>query len=356
MSEAGKPLGVCRAVRRVAWPAVFAGAVVSGLYAVMGLMGHGTPLLLPMALVVLVLVGRPLAVLGGRTRLTGDGIVTRRLPLWRVAVPGSCVGLVAVRRGLLLEWPVLCLRDGRLVELAAPARFWFRADPEFDRALDALCAHVRAHAGVVTRPQWSVPRLAAGPLLTVAAVVLVLIDPPWASDAWPLRRHARHLPDACRMFDAQARVLLPGATVDRMLSRSDDLPHVARHTCQWNSTGLAADGTTLVDFGRLSVVLELEHGVGPVSDAEEAHRDFVRETRIDAGQSETRIPRLGDEAELIDMRPGSHLAWVAVAVHRANIEEKIELMYRERSREREAVRTAESLARLGLSEIHFHRT
>jgi hypothetical protein len=199
-------------------------------------------------------------------------------------------------------------------------------------------------------------RLTAGSLLTATAVALVLIDPPWASDAWPLRQHARHLPDACRMFDAQARVLLPGAVVDRMLSRSDDGPHVARHTCQWNSTRLAADGTTLVDIGRLSVAIELEHGVGRISDAEEAHRDFVRETRIYTGESETRIPHLGDEAELIDVRPGSDLAWVTVAAHRANIEEKIDLMYRDGSREWKAAKAAERLARLGLSEIHFHRT
>ena len=68
------------------------------------------------------------------------------------------------------------------------------------------------------------------------------------------------------------------------------------------------------------------------------------------------VEHLGDEAELIDMRPGADLAWVAVAVHRANIEEKIDLMYRDRSREREAAKAAERLARLGLSEIHFHRT
>ncbi|MFB9833210.1 hypothetical protein [Actinoallomurus acaciae] len=355
MSEAGRPLGLSRTVRRIVWSAVFAGFVVGGLYAVMGLMGQGTRLLSPVVFVVLVLVGRPLAVLGGRTRLSGGDIAARRPPLWRV-VPCSHVGLVKVRRGLLLEWPVLCLRDGSLVELAAPTRFWFLPDPEFDRGLDALCAYVRGHAVAVPRHQWSVPRLAAGPLLIAVAVALVLIDPPWASDAWPLRQHARRLPDACRMFDAQARVLLPGAVVDRMLSRSDDDPHVARHTCLWNSTRLAADGTTLVDIGRLSVAIELEHGIGRISDAEEAHRDFQRETRIEAGEYETRISHLGDEAELIDMNPDADLAWVAVAAHRANIEEKIDLMYRDRSREREAAKAAERLARLGLSEIHFHRT
>jgi hypothetical protein len=354
MPEAGKPLGLSRAVRRTAWAAVVAGGVVSGLYAVMGLMGHGAGLLPPVVFVVLVLVGRPLAVLGGRTLLAGGDIVARRPPLRRV-VPGSRVGLVEVRRGLLLEWPVLCLRDGGLVELAAPIRFWFRADPEFERDLDALRAYVPAPASGATRPRWSVLRPVTCPLLTAVAIALVLIDPPWASDVWPLRQHARYLPDACRMFDAQVRVLLPGAVVDRMLSRSDDGPHVTRHMCQWNATRPAADGTTLVDIGRLSVVVELEHGAGPVSDAEEAHRDFLRETRIDPAEHEARIPGLGDEAELIDVRPGSDLTWVAVAAHRANIEEKIDLMYRDRSREQEAAKAAERLARLGLSEIRFHR-
>ena len=357
MPEAGRPMRPSRAVRRSAHAALAVGLVVSGLYGVLGLMGHGTRLLLPVVIVVLALVGRPLAVLRGRTLLGTGRISARRPPLGRAVVPVTHVGLVEVRRGLLLEWPVLCLRDGSLVELAAPARFWFRADPGYERDMAVLHEHVRDRAVVLARPQWSVAWLVTGPLITATAVALVLVDPPWASDVWPLRQHARFLPDACRMFDARARVLLPGASVDRMFSRNDDSdPQVKRHTCQWNSTRLAPDGITLVDIGRLSIEVELEHGVGRHSDAEQAHRAFVRETRIHTGETEMRLSHLGDEAELINVRPGSGFAWVTVAAHRANVEEKIDLLYRDRSREHEAAEAAEGLARLGLSEIHFHRT
>jgi hypothetical protein len=353
MPEAGKPMSPSRAVQRSAQAALAAGLVVSALYGVLGLLGHGTRMLPPVLIVVLALAGRPLAVLRGRTLLGTEEVMVRRPPFGRLVIPVPHIGLVAVRRGLVLEWPVLGLRDGSVVELAAPVRLWFRADAGFARDLAALGDHVRDRAVVSTRPQWSLLRLVTGPLVTATAVGLVLVDPPWASDAWPLRPHARSLPDACRMFDARARVLLPGAAVDRMFSGSDDSgPHVKRHTCQWNSTRLDSDGTTLVDVGRLSIEIELEHGVGRHSDAELAHREFVRETRVNTGEAEVRLPRLGDEAELINVRPGS--AWVTVAVHKANVEEKIDLAYRDPAREREAAEAARGLARLGLSEIHFN--
>jgi hypothetical protein len=341
-------------VRRFIRISLLAGAVISGPYAAMGLMSHGGRLLVPVIVVAAILVGRPMAALRGRTLLTADEITTRRSPIGRVVVPVSHVGLVEIRRGLLMEWPVLYLRDGSLVELAAPKRFWFRADPAFDRDLQELRTRVRHRAVAGTRPQWSLPRLFTGPLLTVTAIVLVLIDPPWASDVWPLRPHAERLPDACRMLDARARRLLPGAQVDKTFSRNDDSSaYVKRHTCQWNSTHHAPNGMTLIDIGRLSIEVELEHAIGPTSDAEEAHREFTRETQITLGESETKVPRIGDEAELITEHPEGAFAWVTVAARKANVEEKIDLVYPGRDREREAAETAEGLARLGLSEIRF---
>jgi hypothetical protein len=352
--EADEAMGPTRALRRCLLPAVVAGSVAGGLYAALELPGHSVSCLLAVAAVALVVVGRPLAALRGRTYLRAGEIVARRPPARRVVVPVSDVGLVLLRRGLLLEGPALGLRDGRLVVLAAPVRFWFRPDPEFDRALATLCTHVRDQAVVELRPQWSTFRLVGGSLLTALVVAVVLVEPPWASDLWPLRAHARRLPDVCRMFDARARALLPGARVDR-LAGEDPLPHAQRHTCQWTATGLARDRTTLVDVGRLRVELELERGVGRISDAAETHREFLRETRLTRGESATWIPRLGDEAELLDLSARDDLTWVAVAVHRANVEEKIDLMYRDgsRQREREAAAVAQLLARLGLSGIHF---
>lgn len=324
------------------------------MYAALGLMSLGVQLIVPVLVVLLVLVGRPLLILGGRTVLNGGMITVRRTPFTRKVVPGARVALIETRRGPLLEWPVLCLRDGRLVQLGAPLRFWFLADPAFDRDLARIRA-LTEHAPVAGPfHQWSMGRLFAGPLLVLAALALVLIDPPWASDAWPLRQHAHRLPDACRMFDASARRLLPGATVDRGFSFSDDSdPHVKRHTCQWNATHPSGDGTRSVDVGRLNIEVQLDRGIGPVSDTQEAHRAFMRDTRIGAGASEVRVPRTGDEAELIIEPTGSGFAWVTVATRRANVEEKIDLIYRGRDRTREAAEAAEALARLGLSEIRF---
>lgn len=339
------------------------GGVVSLLYAAMGVMGHGAHLLVPVVLVVLVLVGRPLLILWAVTSLGADRtdgtdrtdlITVRRPPLGEIAIPYSRVGLVGTRRGLVLEWPVLYLRDGSVAELGAPVRFWFRADPVFDRDLGALRALAGRPQVAGLPPRWSMLRLLAGPLAAVAALSLVLIDPPWASDSWPLRVHAQRLPDACRILDTRARRLLPGATVDRAVSRSDDSDaYVKRHTCEWDATHTAPDRTTVIDTGRLSIVLELDHGVGPVSDAAEAHREFRRQTHLGPGESEERIPRTGDEAELIIEPREADRTWVTVAVRRANVEEKIDLIYQGRAREREAAVTAEGFARLGLSTIRF---
>jgi hypothetical protein len=354
MPEAAVLVRPSRTVRRLAWLSLLVGAAASGLYATMGLMGHGTRLLIPVAVVTLVLVGRPVAVLRGRTRLSIEEITVRRPPIGRVVVPVSAIGLVEMRRGLLLEWPVLYLRDGSVVELAAPTRLWFRRDPAFDRDVALLRALVRHRAVACARCRWSPPRLLAGPLLTATAVVLLLIDPPWASDAWPLRPHATRLPDACRMFDARVRRLLPGAQVDRTFSRSDESsPYVSLHTCQWNATHRSADGMTLADIGRLSVEVALEHGVGATSDAQEAHQEFARQIAVAFGESETRVAGIGDEAELIVEHPDAAFAWVVVATRKANVEEKIDLVWPGRGREREAAAAAEGLARLGLSEVHF---
>jgi hypothetical protein len=241
-----------------------------------------------------------------------------------------------------------------VVELGAPMRFWFRPDPVFDRDLRDLRARVGHPAAAGPYHQWSLPRLVAGPLLALTAFALVLIDPPWASDVWPLRPHAERLPDACRMLDAKAKRLLPGAEVDPMFSRNDDSdPHVKRHTCQWNATHRTPDGATLIDIGRLSIQLELDHGIGPTSDAQEAHRAFVRATHIGIGGSERRLRRTGDEADLIIEHPGTGFAWVTVAVRKANVEEKVDLVFQERVREREAAQAATGLARLGISAVQF---
>jgi len=356
MSEAASQatLRPSRPVRRFVRLSALAGLTVSALYGAMGLMSYGAGLLVPLIVVVTVLVVRPLCALRGRTLLAPDRIIVRRSPIGRLTIPVSRVGLVEIRRGVLMEWPVLYLRDGGLVELSAPTRFWFRPDPAFDQGLRELRARVRHPPAARPCPQWSLPRVVAGPALILTAIALVLIDPPWASDIWPLRPHARSLPDACRMFDVKARRLLPGAQVDPMFSRNDDSdPHVKRHTCLWNATHHTPDGVTLIDVGRLSIQVELDRGIGPTSDAEEAHRAFERVTHIGFGEFEKRLPRVGDEADLIVPHPGAAFTWVTVAARKANVEEKIDLVLQQRAKEREAAQTAAGLARLGLAEIEF---
>src|SRR5437588_9838065 len=97
--------GVLRSSRLVRWSvrlAVLAGAAVSGLYAATSLMSHGTRMLLPAIIVVVVLVGRPLLVLRGRTLLAPDRITVRRAPLGRTVVPVAEVRMVQTRRGLFV--------------------------------------------------------------------------------------------------------------------------------------------------------------------------------------------------------------------------------------------------------------
>jgi hypothetical protein len=226
------------------------------------------------------------------------------------------------------EWPVLHMWNGPPIELGAPARLWMLPDPEYGRDLNLLRIHAgRPGPALPVRHQWSGLRLLAGPLLAATAVVLILLDPPWKSYQWPLRQHAGRLPDACQEFDAHAHRLLPGAQVDGLFSRNDDSDElVKRHTCQWNATHLDPGGRRLVDVGRLSVELELDHGIGPVSDA--------------------------DEADLVMADKGA-FATVSVTVRRANVEEKIDIILAGAGREREAAADVTALARLGLARIPF---
>src|SRR5690349_153258 len=78
-----RTLRASRPVRRFAQFSGCVGALVGCLYAVMGLMGQGVRLLVPALLVLLVLVVRPLLILGGRTVLGQGAILVRRPPATR---------------------------------------------------------------------------------------------------------------------------------------------------------------------------------------------------------------------------------------------------------------------------------
>jgi hypothetical protein len=330
------------------------GAAIGLLYTIMGLWGHGAGFLISAIIVLVVVAVRPVIALRGRTVLLTEGIAVRREPGEWLTVPASQVALVEIRRGLVAEWPVLHLWNGPPIELYAPARLWILPDPEYGRDLNLLRIHAgRPGPASPVRHRWSAPRLLAGPLLAMTAAALVLLDPPWESDQWPLRQHAQSLPHACRQFDAHARRLLPGAQIDPAFSRNDDSDEfVKRHTCQWNATHVDADGRRLVDVGRLSVKLELDHGVGSVSDSGVAHQTFVREAQPDVGEHVARLARMGDEASLIVEDKGAY-AWVTVAVRKANVDEKIDIILAGAGRDREAAADVTKLAKIGLAAVPF---
>src|SRR3569833_4471985 len=114
MSEAASQatLRPARPVRRCVRLSALAGLTVSALYGAMGLMSYGAGLLVPLIVVVTVLVVRPLCALRGRTLLDPDRIIVRRSPIGLLTIPISHIGLVEIRRGVLMEWPVLYLRGG----------------------------------------------------------------------------------------------------------------------------------------------------------------------------------------------------------------------------------------------------
>src|SRR5690349_24682271 len=112
MSEATRQvvLRLPVAARHFARLSAVAGGVIGGLYGAMAVMSHGAHLLVPVIVEALILVGRPLAMLFGRTIVTADRIIALRPPIRRVTVPFSDIGLLEIRRGVLLEWPALYLR------------------------------------------------------------------------------------------------------------------------------------------------------------------------------------------------------------------------------------------------------
>ncbi len=335
------------ATRWLSWTSVVAGSVAAALYATMALLGDFPALVVPTLAVLAILVGRPLMSLGGRTVLDDYGVTVHRPPWLPLLIPYGQVTWIEVRRGPLRETVVLHRPRGLPVRLRAPARLWFRADPVFDRELGeirartALPAHAeRFHVGFF--------RQLAAFGLTAGAILLIVIDPPWKSDAWPFRPHALGLPDTCQAFDAKARHLMPGAVIDRRFSRGDDSNRdVRRHTCRWIST-YAANG-----IESLSIEYELDRGAGLESDADEAHDAFVDDTSTDRTETSTPVTRTGDEARLIEPRHAGKDTAVVVAARKANVEERIEFILHGAGAETRAAAMAEEFARTGLGQVRF---
>ncbi len=337
-----------RAVRWLTWIFVSVGTGAAGLYGSMALLAHFTEpeLLASTLLVAVILIGRPLASLGGRTVLDSDGITARRPPARILRIPYAEVTWVEVRQGPLREVVTLHRSSGLPVRLRAPVRLWFRRDPEFERGVAEICSRTGLPA-CAERFHLGLTRLVAAFTLTAAAVMLILIDPPWKSDVWPFQPHARALPDTCRIFDTEARRLMPRAEVDRAFSGSTDDGHVERHACRWRSA-YAPNG-----IRSLSVEYQLDHGIGPESDADEAHQAFRSDTHTGGGERSIRIPRTGDEARMITAKPDGSFEAVIVAARKANVEEKIEFVLQNAGAEGRVAAMAKELARTGLAEIRF---
>lgn len=339
-------------VRAFTWISFALGAAVSGLYAAMTILGHLTHVLVSVVLVLLILGLRPLAALGGRTVLDEHGILACRPVLPDVRIPYDRVSRIEMRRGLATVWVVLYRADARPVRLRAPSRLLVRPDPAFDAGLGALSSRT----GVAARTEHvhlGLARRCAEALLTATAVVLILIDPPWKSDAWPLRPHAARLPDTCRTFDAKVHRVMPNAQIDQAYSRNDDSdPLVKRHTCRWTAT-YNADGQAFTGVSSLTIEYELDHGTGRQSDADEAHHAFQSDAHAGKGEWSRRLTHMGDEARVIIDHPGRGFTAVIVTAREANVEEKIAYVCEGKDGDGRFAAVATRFARSALSQVRF---
>jgi hypothetical protein len=341
-----------RPVRTFTSIAFALGAAVSGMYAAMTILGHLPYLLVSAVLVVLILAVRPIAALGGRTVLDEHGILACRPVLRDVRIPYDQVARIEARRGLVTEWVVLYRTGAHPVRLRAPSRLLGRLDPVFNEGLSALCSRTTI-AAIAEHVHLGLARRCAEALLTVTALVLILIDPPWKSDAWPLRPHAARLPDTCHAFDARVHGVMPGARVDQAFSHNDDSdPRVKRHTCRWTAT-YAADGKTFTGVSSLTIEYELDHGTGNQSDADQAHHAFQSDAHAGKDEWSRRLARMGDEARVIVDHPGRGFTAVTVAARKANVEEKVAYVHEGTDGDGQVTAVAARFARSALSQVQF---
>ncbi|GAB3983189.1 hypothetical protein GCM10029978_089110 [Actinoallomurus acanthiterrae] len=344
-----EPVIVLRPARVFRWAAlvlVVAALIVSVLFSGMAMLDHAVEFFGPSLLIFIILVGRPLPVLFGRTTLRAEGIISARSHGKPVTIPPSEVTQIEIRRGWLLEWVFLHRRRGAPVQLYGPLRVWFRRDHSFDQGLAELCS--LAGTGAVGRPRFSLRFLIGSPILTAAAVAMVLVEPPWQSDSWPGRSHAVSLPDPCSTLDTIARRFVPGARVDQSFGQAS-----GRRSCQWTETS-GGEGQSHDGVGELTVEYELFHRVGWSSDADEARDHFDSDSHPVDTQGAVPVSKIGDEATLLATASDKgDFATAAVVARRWNVVVRVAHTLDGRGKEEEAARTATEAVRSALAAVRF---
>jgi hypothetical protein len=180
-----------------------------------------------------------------------------------------------------------------------------------------------------------------------------LASPPWASDAWPVRVHARHLPDPCTRLASRARQVLPGPRVDQILSGSDDTDDsFQKHTCVWNATHIV-NGMREQSSGSFSVEYDLHRGTDWHSDADIAHRSLLDKTLPPTGSSVSPISGIGEEARLITERSRRSFTSVTVIARKANVVTEVEYLPEENTTEQQAAATAVQTAKTAFTLVQF---
>ncbi|GAA4625801.1 hypothetical protein GCM10023196_031390 [Actinoallomurus vinaceus] len=348
-----EPAVVLRPSRAFRWAALVlmaAGLIVWALYVGMAALDHAWWRLLISAMILVNLAGRPLPILVGRTTVRPEEVVAVRPPGKTVVIPQAQVARIEVRRGWLLEWVVLHRRKGSALQLFGPMRLWFRRDPSFDRSLTELSS--LAGAGTVTRSKFSLRFMIAGPMLTATAVMLVLLDAPWQSDAWPGRSHAKSLPDTCPALADIARRSVPGARVDE---RGQGIGQTSgRRSCRWTETS-GGEGRNHDGVGELTVEYELFHRIGWSSDADEARDQFERDSRPIHDQGAVPVSGIGDEARLLTSASAERdFATVAVIARRWNVVVNVGYTLDGPHQQAQAARTASDAVRAALAAVRFH--
>ncbi|MEV0404203.1 hypothetical protein [Actinoallomurus sp. NPDC050550] len=348
MVESAVALRPSRAVRWAAVVLVVAALIVWVLFSGMAVLDHAVEFFGPSLLILIILVGRPLPVLFGRTTLQAEGIVSVRSPGKPVIIPPSEVTQIEIRRGWLLEWVFLHRRRGAPLQLYGPLRIWFRRDHSFDQSLAELCSL----AGAVARPRFSLRFLIGSPILTAAAVAMVLVEPPWQSDSWPGRSHAVSLPEPCSTLDTVARRSVPGARVD---DHDQDIGQTSgRRSCQWTETS-GGEGRSHDGVGELTLEYELFHRIGWRSDADEARDQFESDSRPVNDRGAMPVSGIGDEARrLASASDEGDFATVTVIARRWNVVVNVGYTLDGPHQQEQAARTASDAVRVALAAVRFH--
>ena len=295
-----------RSLRMLAWAvAVLAAllAVVTVLLLLYGVIFPGC--CTGIAACVLAIVVTP--ILSGRAEARQDELYTRADPAKTFILPWREISAMETRRRLLTE-VVAIHRGEEWLELGAPRRWRFRADPAFTAAADDLAA--RAHVALERGGRrTSLRKLAFRFVLAVLyVVVFVTLDPVWHSPLWPGRAEAAALPAACPVIAADAARLGGGR------------PQVQRHSDRSGRHDLCSyEAALMLEYEGFRYAVGVDGGR---EQARRAYEQWVSGHPLGKGTARRPVAGLGDAATmLVSTYPGhpDRVDMVNLSVLRANI-------------------------------------